>query len=142
MKKAKKTKATGKKAAKKKGTGKRQKLNKDLNPKQAWKEVALLVETNANKLAEAVINEGKKGQVTPVKFLFEMANIHPPESDEDQKKIEEEECLAKTLMDRLGISSKPPEENAEEDDEDTVVIPAKVAQGTAEPEKSEETVVV
>jgi hypothetical protein len=141
MKKAKKTKAAVKKAAKKKGTGKGQKLKKDLNPKQTWKEVALLVESNATKLAGAVINEGIKGGVTPVKFLFEMANIHPPESDEDQKKIEEEECLAKTLLDRLGIPSKPPEENPEEDEEDTVVIPAKAAQ-ESEPDKSEETVVV
>jgi len=140
MKKAKKTKVAVKKAAKKKGTGKRQKLKKDLNPKQTWKEVALLVESNATKLAGAVINEGIKGGVTPVKFLFEMANIHPPESEEDQKKIEEEECLAKTLLDRLGIPSTPLGENDEEDD-DTVVIPPNVAQDS-EPAESEETVVV
>lgn len=130
MKKAKKkNKAATKKAPKKKGAGKRQKLKKELNPQQTWKDVALLVESAATKLAESVINEGKKGQVTPVKFLFEMAKIRPPEADIDQKKIEEEESLARTLMNRLGIPMPGPgESEKDEDDEDVVTIPANVAQ--------------
>lgn len=145
MKKAKKTKATGKKkTAKRKKAGRRETTKKELNPQQTWKDVALLVESSATALAGAVINEGKKGQVTPVKFLFEMAKIRPPETDVDQKKIEEEESLARTLMNRLGIPMPAPGESEkdqdEEEEDDTVVIPANVAR-TSDGEKSEETTV-
>jgi len=50
---------------------------KELNPAQVLKDISALVEAEAAELAVAVIGEGMKGQLSPVKFLFEMAHIFP-----------------------------------------------------------------
>jgi hypothetical protein len=96
------------------------------------KNISALVEAQADKLAEAVIGEGMKGQVSPVKYLFEMAHIYPqppaaiaPTKDEDS--------LAETLLDRLKIPKTPmvhDELQKEEEDEDVVVIQPKKDTGT------------
>jgi hypothetical protein len=113
---AKKSKTTDKKTAKhsKKGT-----VTKELNPGQVLKDISALVAANADKLAEAVIGEGMKGQVPPVKYLFEMAHIYPqaPAAIEPSK---DEESLAETLLDRLKIPKTPvvhDELQKEEDEE-------------------------
>lgn len=82
-KKAKKTKMTDKKTTKKSTKGA---LKNELNPGQVLKDISALVEANADKLAGAVIGEGMKGQVSPVKYLFEMAHIYPqpPEMSAEQ----------------------------------------------------------
>jgi hypothetical protein len=105
---------------------------KELNPEQVLKNISALVEAQADKLAEAVIGEGMKGQVSPVKYLFEMAHIYPqppaaiaPNKDEDS--------LAETLLDRLKIPKTPmvhDELQKEEEDEDVVVIQPKKDTGT------------
>ena len=75
-------------------------------------------------MAEAVIEEGEKGQVSPVKFLFEMAKIGPPPEGTDT--TEEEESLAKTLFRTLNIPMTPVAAD-QYDAEDTVVIPENVS---------------
>lgn len=103
-KKAKKSKATGKKPAKKKSGAKRKK--KELNPAEARNEVSRIVEAHAGKLAAAVVEEGEKGRLPDVKYLFEVANIYPPSADGSQVSAREE-SLAETLLDRLGIPKDP-----------------------------------
>jgi hypothetical protein len=92
-----------KKAAKKKGkaTGKQ-----ELNPAEVWKDISLLVEGEAAKMAQAVIDEGKKGQLAPVRYLLELAHIFPQLTDGSQS-TEEEDSLAKTLLNRLNIPDVP-----------------------------------
>lgn len=75
---------------------------KELNPAQVLKDISALVEAEAEELAEAVIGEGKKGQVSPVKFLFEMAHIFPATTDESSAD-KDEDSLAETLLHRLNI---------------------------------------
>jgi len=102
-----------------------------MNPAQVLKDISALVEAEAAELAEAVIGEGMKGQLSPVKFLFEMARIFPPPTDESASK--DEDSLAETLLDRLNIPKRPlvhDELQKEEDDEDVVVIQRKNAAGT------------
>ena len=70
IKKKAKRKAAAKKGAKKKGGSTRKSKKKELNPVGTWKDVAMLVESHATAMAEAVIEEGEKGQVSAVKFLF------------------------------------------------------------------------
>ncbi|HZC25220.1 MAG TPA: hypothetical protein VE866_17940 [Candidatus Binatia bacterium] len=125
IKKRAKGKTAAKKVGKKQSRSKRKNSKKELNPVGTWKDVAALVESHATKLTEAVIEEGeKKGQVSPVKFLFEMAKIQPPA--EGAESTEEEESLAKTLFRTLNLPIVPiPTEQDEA--EDTVVIPANVA---------------
>lgn len=121
IKKKAKGKSAAKKVGKKRGTSRRKNSKKELNPVGTWKDVAALVESHAKKMAEAVIEEGEKGQVSPVKFLFEMAKIQsPPEGAET---TEEEESLAKTLFRTLNIPLTPVAADQYEA-EDTVVIPA------------------
>jgi hypothetical protein len=117
----KKAKAAARKVGKKRGTSRRKNSKKELNPVGTWKDVAALVESHAKKMAEAVIEEGEKGQVSPVKFLFEMAKIQPP--PEGAETTEEEESLAKTLFRTLNIPLTPVAADQYEA-EDTVVIPA------------------
>jgi hypothetical protein len=129
----KKKKAKSKTAAKKTVKKSEPELEtKELNPEQVLKNISALVEAQADKLAEAVIGEGMKGQVSPVKYLFEMAHIYPqppaaiaPTKDEDS--------LAETLLDRLKIPKTPmvhDELQKEEEDEDVVVIQPKKDVGT------------
>ena len=134
----KKAKGKAKKAGKKKGTSTRKNRKKELNPVGTWKDVAAMVESHAKKMASAVIEEGEKGQVSPVKFLFDMAKIGPP--PEGTETTEEEESLAKTLFRTLNIPMTPVAADQYEA-EDTVVIPAnsvvaKEEEDGEEPEKT------
>lgn len=125
IKKRAKGKTAAKKVGKKRSTSKRKNSKKELNPVGTWKDVAALVESHATKLTEAVIEEGeKKGQVSPVKFLFDMAKIQPPA--EGAESTEEEESLAKTLFRTLNLPIVPVPAYQDEA-EDTVVIPANAA---------------
>lgn len=124
----------GKKIGKKKSASTRRNKKKELNPVGTWKDVAALVESHAKKLTSAVIEEGeKKGQVSPVKFLFEMAKIGPP--PEGMEATEEEESLAKTLFRTLNLPILPLP--ADQDEEDTVVIPANGSAPSDEETKAE-----
>lgn len=112
------TKSANKSAAKK---------GKEPNPAGVRKAISLLVEEHAEKMAEAVINEGKKGQLPTVKYLFEVASIFPPRADGSESSAEED-SLAKTLMHRLNL----PEEPMVRDEEGEVVRPALPAAQTEE----------
>jgi len=56
--------------------GTRKAASKELNPSAVRKDIAAKVEAEAGELAKAVIEEGKKGQLATVKYLFEMAHTH------------------------------------------------------------------
>lgn len=131
-KKTKKSKAVGKKPPKK--TGVRRK-KKELNPVEARKEVSRIVEAHAGKLATAVVEEGEKGRLPDVKYLFEVANIYPATADGSQVSAREE-CLAETLLDRLGIPKDPvvADELAKED---AVTLVEEKAEEEEELEESE-----
>lgn len=141
----KKKKAKSKTAAKK--TVKEKKSTKatetkELNPAQVLKDISALVEAEANKLATAVIGEGMKGQVSPVKFLFEMAHIFPqPTVESLTGKDKDEDSLAETLLHRLNIPTRPlvHDELQKEEGEDVVVIqPKKEAADSEESGEEEE----
>jgi hypothetical protein len=107
-----------------KGKAKGKSKKEELNPAEVRRDISKLVEAHAQILAEAVIGEGEKGQLGPVKFLFEVANIFPPAGDEASQTSANEESFAETLLKRLGIPTDPvlADEYAKEDEE---VIPAK-----------------
>lgn len=83
------------------------------NPAEVRKEVAELVKAYATEMARAVIGEGNKGQLAPVKYLFEVANIFPAAQDGMQATAEED-CLAKILLERLNLAAKPDEKKEDE----------------------------
>ena len=124
IKKKAKKKAAAKKSAKKKGAAK---AKKELNPAEVRKDIAKMVGTEAAVMAHAVIEEGKKGQLAPVKYLLELAKIFPAATDEGQG-TPEGDSLAKTLLNRLNIPDVPimHDENGE-----LVKVPARAEEKTS-----------
>ncbi len=93
-----------KKAAKKKKI--RKSKQKERDAKEVRHECSKLVKEDAREVTVAVIGEAKKGQLGPMKYLFEMANIFP-QADDGSQTSAEEESLAETLLNRLGIPTHP-----------------------------------
>lgn len=106
--KAEESKTTAKKSAKKKSAPR---AKKETNAADVRKKVSTMVKAKAMNMAKAVIGETKKGvpqdlQLATVKYLFEMAEIYPPQADQDAATADED-CLAKTLLNRLNIPDVP-----------------------------------
>ena len=119
IKKKAKSKTAAKTAAKKKSS---KKIKKELNPAEVRKDISQMVKSEAKEMAEAVIGEGKKGQLATVRYLFEMANIFPEATDGSQASADED-CLARTLLNRLDL----PEEPIGRDEEDEPRAPTSAA---------------
>ena len=94
-----------KKAAKTKKVRK-SKPKKERDAKEVRHECSKLVKEDAREVTVAVIGEAKKGQLGPMKYLFEMANIFP-QADDGSQTSAEEDSLAETLLTRLGIPTHP-----------------------------------
>ena len=139
-KKAKKSKKTAgkevKKTAKKKNAGKGKSSKKERDPKEIRKECSKLIKADATQITAAMIGEGKKGQLGPMKYLFEMANIFPSADDGSQTSAREE-SLAETLLNRLGIPTSPVVAD-EYEKEANEVIPARLAGSEEAEEKGAE----
>jgi hypothetical protein len=103
------TEAKAEKSAKEKSSKPR---TKETNSADVRKTVSTMVKSKALAMAEAVIGENEEGEVpkdlllATVKYLFEVASIYPPQSDQDQASADED-CLAKTLLQRLNIPDEP-----------------------------------
>lgn len=124
-------KRTAKKATKRVAKAKR----KDLNPAEVRKDIAAKVEAQADDLADAVIEEGKKGQLATVKYLFEMAHIFPEVLAADAE--EGEESLAETLLKKLGVPQEPVVHEQYERGEDIVIAPRREVTVEGEAAESE-----
>jgi len=95
-----------KKTAKKKKSRKSKPGKKERDAKEVRHECSKLVKEDAREVTVAVIGEAKKGQLGPMKYLFEMANIFP-QADDGSQTSAEEDSLAETLLNRLGIPTHP-----------------------------------
>lgn len=126
-----KSKKVAKKPGKKKVTAKGKKNEK--TPGEVRKELAKLILDEAEEITNALISQGKIGQLAPAKYAFEVAHIFP-EVNDGSEATREEDCLAKTLLDRLNIPDTPV---GRDEEEDFVTIPPRkvVVETEAEPEK-------
>ena len=131
-KKTKKLKPAAHKAGKKKRTAR---PRKEKTSAEVRRDIAKLVKAHAEKMAGAVIGEGEKGQLSPMKYLFEVANIYP-EAGDGNEATADEDSLAKTLLERLGVPTQPIVLD-EDDDGDVMVIPAQIS-GTVESSEAED----
>lgn len=139
-KKVKRGKTVAKKSGKK-GKGKAKQKKGEKTGEEVRKELAKLVKAHAKKMASAVIGQGETGQLAPMKYLLEMAHVYPKGNDGSEA-TKDEDCLAKTLLDRLNIPDKPVV--ADEDEEFVTIPPRPVEEPEtqkAEEEKEEEVVV-
>jgi hypothetical protein len=98
-----KSKTTTHKFAKKRNLGK---SKIELNPASVRKDIAQMVASEATTMAQAVIDEGKKGQLATVKYLFEVAEIYPASTD-GSFATTDEDCLARTLLNRMDVPDEP-----------------------------------
>jgi hypothetical protein len=119
-------------AAKHKSTRKTPRTKKQANPDEVRKDIAKIVKSGAKRITKAVMEQAMTGQLAPAKFLFEMAAIYPPSTDGSET-TEDEDCFAKSLMDRLGLPDKP---IALDDEEDEGVKSANPSAGEGDGEKT------
>jgi hypothetical protein len=125
-----KSKTTTKKFAKKRNL---RKSKIELNPASVRKEIAQMVESQATLMAQAVIDEGKKGQLATVRYLFEMAEIYPASTDGSHATTDED-CLARTLLNRMDV----PDDPVARDEEDEPKAATSVNKPAAKPEGNDE----
>jgi hypothetical protein len=105
-------------AAKKKAKrSTRPRLKKETNPTAVRKQVSRIVESEAAKITHAVADEAMKGRLPQVRYLFEMANIFPGQMNSEKATEDNENCLAKILLDRIEAPPKP-EKDVEDELED------------------------
>jgi hypothetical protein len=81
---------------------------KQADPAQASEEIAGIVKSGARDITAAVMDQAMHGELAAAKYVFVVAGVYPPAGDGTQT-TEEEDCLAKTLLDRL----RPPHRTAE-----------------------------
>jgi metal-dependent amidase/aminoacylase/carboxypeptidase family protein len=105
-----------KKAARAKRTTASKKKGTAADLREVRQEVRKVVTSRAPKIAQAVADDvEKKAQVQSMKTLFEMVGLFP-ESPEERDAVEDDQALARVLLERLGLSDAP-EMSAEEAEE-------------------------
>jgi hypothetical protein len=114
---------------------------KETNSADVRKSVSTMVKSKALAMAEAVIGENEKGEVpkdlllATVKYLFEVAAIYPPQADQDAATADED-CLARTLLNRLNIPDVPIRRDEDEESASAEKASATAAVGESEAKDS------
>jgi hypothetical protein len=104
-------KKSAKKTTKKKTTSAKTTTGKRTDPAQVRADIAGMVKSKARGITKAVMAQATNGCLARTKYLFEMAGIYPAATDGSQA-TQEEDCLAKTLLDRLTPPQKVEGEGA------------------------------
>ena len=110
MKKAKATSKAPAKGTAKGMTGKSAKKparkgRKEIDMAEVRKDIAQIVGAGATQMTQAIVGEGLKGQLAPVKYLFEVSGIYPTAPANEGRP--EEDSLARRLLDHLGLPTSP-----------------------------------
>jgi hypothetical protein len=104
-------KKAAKKTAMKKGARKSaKKFKKETDPAEVRKQVSMIVKAEAALMTQAVVDEAKKGQLAPVRYLFDMVNIFPGQTDPEKAPEESADCLAEILLSKIEAPAKPEKE--------------------------------
>lgn len=101
----KKAKAITKSATREPAPKRRRKANKEVDLVEVRKDIAQIVGSEARGMALAVVDEALKGQLAPVKYLFEVSGLYP--STPATEGAPEENSLAHRLLKHLGLPTKP-----------------------------------
>lgn len=124
-----------KKSSGKKATTSRTTKKQEAETAKVRSTIAGIVKSEAANITNAVMDHAMKGEIAPAKFLFEIAGVFPATTDESFSSAEED-CLAKTLLDRLNIPIQPVIADEQEDEESEVdaVKPSDVEEKVEEEE--------
>jgi hypothetical protein len=101
---------------------------KESNPAEVRKDISKIVQSGARRIARAVMEQATTGQLAPAKYLFEVAGIYPALTD-GSFATEDEDCFARTLMNRLDLPDKP---IALDDEDEMGRIGSAAMEGSAE----------
>ena len=102
----KKNKPKTKPPAKKSAGRTTRKERKAVDLAEVRKDIANIVGSEATEMTHAVVDDALKGQLAPVKYLFEVAGLYPAAGEAAEPKPEED-SLARTLLRRLGLPEDP-----------------------------------
>jgi hypothetical protein len=75
-------------------------VRKPKDTEKVRQEIAGMVKAGAKQITKAVMGHATNGELAQAKYLFEMAGIFPKPTEGDEA-TPEEDCLAKTLLDRI-----------------------------------------
>lgn len=84
----------------------RPRAKRESNPAEVRKDISKIVRSGARRITKAVMEQAGSGQLAPARYLFEVAGIYPALTD-GTFATEDEDCLAKTLLNRLNLPDKP-----------------------------------
>lgn len=98
-------------AARKPVRRKRSRPKKKVDAAKVREDLVGMVKSAAKSITAAVVEQAQQGELAPAKYLLELAGVFPT-TNEGEHATEEEDCLAKTLLDRLNIPRTPVKENA------------------------------
>jgi hypothetical protein len=101
----KKAKATRKSTASKPAKKRARKSKKEINLAEVRKDIAKIVGSEVAEMTHAIVDEGLKGQLAPVKYLFEVSGIYP--ATPGTAGGSEEDSLAHRLLKHLGLPTTP-----------------------------------
>jgi hypothetical protein len=130
MKKAagKKSKSGKSKAPKKAQAAKTTRSSKPADMGAVREKISKIVSGAAANIARKLVNKAEDGELAHSKYLFEMTGVYPME--DAAGKPPEEESLAKTLLQRMGLPTTPVVEEENGDTRELVV--AEPSQAPAE----------
>jgi soluble cytochrome b562 len=95
------------------------KSKKKVDMVQVREGISNMVGEAAPDIVEGLITVAKTGSLNQVKYAFEVAGLYPAtEATAEEKESEEDQSLAKVLLDRLGDVVTPKSEVGEKDEED------------------------
>jgi hypothetical protein len=95
-------------AAQKSVRRKRSTPKRKIDAAKVREDLAGMVKAAAKSITAAVVEQAQQGELAPAKYLLELAGVFPT-TNEGEHATEEEDCLARTLLDRLNIPRKPVE---------------------------------
>ncbi len=129
----KKAKSKAAKTVKAKGKSASPRAKKESNPAEVRKDISKIVQSGARRIARAVMEQATTGQLAPAKYLFEVAGIYPALTD-GSSATEDEDCFARTLMNRLDLPDKP---IALDDEDEMGKVGSSTVEGSVEATESE-----
>lgn len=85
------------------------KKRKEINLAELREEITEMVKRRSVSLVDTMIGEADKGNLAAMKYLLEMIRLFPAPADEEEPAGEN--VLAKTLIRRLGLAEKIPQDS-------------------------------